>query len=172
MFLCLDALIACELGPEAKARRLLDEVAAEDFAALPLDAEWLFCLCVLAEVAAKVGDDAHAAVLHGLLSPYERLNALAAGEVALGSVARYLGILATTTRQYEEAARHFDEALGLNARMGARSWLAHTQCDYALMLLERGEAGDEERARELSESARTLAHQIGSQALVARIPTA
>jgi tetratricopeptide (TPR) repeat protein len=160
------------LGPEAKARRVLDELAADDFAALPPDAEWLFCLCVLAEVAAMLGDDARAAVLHGLLSPYERLNALAAGEVALGSVARYLGILATTTRRYDEAARHFDDALELNARMGARPWLAHTQCDYALMLLERGEAGDDERARELLDSARTLSHELGSQALVARIPTA
>jgi DNA-binding SARP family transcriptional activator len=172
LFRCLDALIACELGREAYARRVLDELAADDFAALPPDGEWLFCLCVLAEVAAKLADDGRAAVLHGLLSPYGRLNALAAGEVALGSVARYLGILATTTRRYDEAASHFDEALELNARMGARPWLAHTQCDYALMLLERGEAEDDERAREFLASARTLSHEIGSQALVARIPTA
>ena len=38
-----------------------------------------------------------AAVLYRLLAPYARVNAMAAGEVALGPVARYLGILATTT---------------------------------------------------------------------------
>jgi hypothetical protein len=34
-------------------------------------------------------------------------------------------------------AEHFVDAITLNARIGARPWLAHAQDDYARMLLER-----------------------------------
>ena len=50
---------------------------------------------------------------------------MASGEVALGPVARYLGILAATTSRWEDAARHFEDALALSARIGARPLLAH-----------------------------------------------
>ena len=52
-----------------------------------------------------------------------------------GSVARYVGLLATTTGRWDEAEWHFDEAIALNERIGARPWLARTQDDYARMLL-------------------------------------
>jgi hypothetical protein len=47
---------------------------------------------------------------------------------------------------WNDAARHFEQAIELNARMGARPWLAHTQRDYARILAERGE---KKRASEL-----------------------
>ena len=37
------------------------------------------------------------------------------------------------------AMAHFEAALEMNSRMGARPWLAHTQADYAELLLQRGE---------------------------------
>ena len=44
--------------------------------------------------------------------------------------------------RWEEAAQHFEDALAMNARMGARPWLAHTQHEYAVMLLARDQPGD------------------------------
>jgi hypothetical protein len=38
----------------------------------------------------------------------------------------------------------------MNARMGARPWVAQTEHDYARMLAARGESGDRERALELA----------------------
>ena len=146
-FRCFIPLLELELGRENEARRAFNELADANFATLPRDSEWLFCLSLLAEVAGYLYDRDRAAVLYRLLTPYARVNAMAAGEVALGPVARYLGILAATTSHWEEAAGHLEDAIAMNAAMGARPWLAHTQHDYARMLLARDRPGDTARAR-------------------------
>jgi predicted ATPase len=148
-FRCFIPLLDYELGREQQARRAFDELAEEDFAALPRDSEWLFCLSILAEVAVYLEDRDAAVVLYRLLEPYAEVNVLAAGEVAIGPVERFLGILATTTGRSEEAAGHFQNAIAMTARMDARPWLAHAQHDYARMLLERDKPGDRESARDL-----------------------
>ena len=50
-FRCFIPLLELELGREHEARRAFDDLAEADFAALPRDCEWLFCLSLLAEVA-------------------------------------------------------------------------------------------------------------------------
>jgi hypothetical protein len=55
----------------------------------------------------------------------------------------------STMSRWNEAAGHFERALERNARMGALPWVAHTQDDYARMLLARDETGDRERAFQL-----------------------
>jgi hypothetical protein len=45
--------------------------------------------------------------------------------------------------------------------MGARPWLAHTQSDYARMLLERDGSGDRKRAQELLEAALPIYRELG-----------
>jgi DNA-binding SARP family transcriptional activator len=160
-FRCLVPLIECELGREHEARRRFDELAADQFSALPPDGEWLFCLSLLSEVAAQLHDRERAAHLYRMLLPYGHLNALAAGEVAVGSVSRYLGLLASTTRQWNDAARHYEDALKMNARLGARPWLAHTERDYARMLLARGSTGDRDRAQSLLSQASASYEELG-----------
>jgi DNA-binding SARP family transcriptional activator len=160
-FRCFIPQLECELGREAEARRAFDELAEEDFAALPRDGEWLFCLSLLAEVATRLQDRDRAAVLYRLLRPYARVNAMAAGEVALGAVARYLGILAATTGAWDEAAGHFEDAIAMNARLGARPLLAHTEYDYARMLLARDQQGDRGRAQELLAAAVSSFRELG-----------
>jgi DNA-binding CsgD family transcriptional regulator len=61
------------------------------------------------------------------------------------------------------------DALALNARMGARPWLSHTQYDYATMLLARGQAGDREKAVALLDEAMASARALGMHALEERI---
>ena len=142
-------MVDCELGRLDDARAAFDVLAADGFSALPRDIEWLFCMSVLSEVAALLGDREQARTLHTLLAPHRHLNAVAAGEIALGSVARYLGILASATSRWDAAEKDFGDALAMNRRMGARPWVAHTQEDYARMLLARGETGDAEKAEQL-----------------------
>jgi DNA-binding SARP family transcriptional activator len=160
-FRCFIPVLEYELGREDEARRAFNGLAGEDFAALPRDAEWLFCLALLAEVASYLHDRERASVLYRQLEPYPRVNAMAAGEVALGPVARYLGILAATTSRWSDAAGHFETAIAMNARMGARPALAHSQHDYARMLLARGEPGDKERARELLAECASAYRELG-----------
>jgi DNA-binding CsgD family transcriptional regulator len=57
----------------------------------------------------------------------------------------------------------------MNATMGARSWLAHTQHDYATMLLARNQPGDSEQAAGLWQDALTTARELGMRALEERI---
>jgi tetratricopeptide (TPR) repeat protein len=168
LFRCLLALLKCELGREADARSGFEELARPDFRTLPRDIEWIFCLSVLAEVTACIRDRDRAATLYGLLLPYARLNAVAAAAVAVGSVARYLGILATTTLQWDDAARHFKNALEMNERMGARPWLAHTQHDYARMLLARNMPDDRREAKLLLDEALATYKELGMPAAAAR----
>lgn len=122
---------------------------------------------MLAEVAAYLEDRDRAAIFYSLLLPHARLNPLASGEVALGSVERYLGILASTTSRWTEAARHFEDALAMNESMGARPWLAHTQHDYARMLLDHGSPGDRERAYQLLDQALAIYRELGMESYAA-----
>jgi uncharacterized protein HemY len=82
---------------------------------------------------------------------------MAAGEVALGPVARYLGICAVLTERWDVAAAHFEEAIALSASVGARPLLAHTQADYGRMLLDRGDP----RAGELLAAATASFRELG-----------
>jgi hypothetical protein len=76
-------------------------------------------------------------------------------------VARYLGLAATTAGRLDEAAEHFEAALAMNERMGARPWLALTQRDYARMLRHRYARGDRERAHGLAEAALATCRELG-----------
>ena len=152
-FRCLVALLDCELGRDDDARSALEQLAADDFAALPRDAEWLFCLSVLTEVAAHLEDRDRAAILCDLLAPYAALNAVASGEVAIGCVARYVGIAASTDERWDQAEQHFEHALEMNSRIGAVPWVARTERDFARMLRRRRAPGDAERAESLLSAA-------------------
>jgi hypothetical protein len=55
--------------------------------------------------------------------------------------------------------------------MEARPWLAHTQYQYAAMLLTRDQPGDDEKARELLQAALVTARELGMRALEERITT-
>ena len=78
-----------------------------------------------------------------------------------GSASRYLGILAATLERWPEAVQHFENALHMNEKMGAKPWLAATQNDYAQMLLTRNRAGDRKRADQLQASATATYDDLG-----------
>ncbi|MGD8634058.1 MAG: AAA family ATPase [Anaerolineales bacterium] len=156
------ALIYCSLGLSEECRVIFDELAADAFALVPRDSLWVTSLAYLAEVCAYLGDSERAATLYELLLPYDDRTVVVGGATAcLGAAARYMGMLATTMSDWRVAERHFIGALDLDARMGARPWLAHSQYEYAVMLLGRGQAGDRLRALALISKAMTVAEEIG-----------
>jgi DNA-binding CsgD family transcriptional regulator len=89
--------------------------------------------------------------------------------VCYGAASRYLGMLAATMERWEEAAQHFEDALAMNTRMGARPWSAHTQREYAKMLLARNQPGDSDKATALLTAALATARELGMHALEARL---
>jgi tetratricopeptide (TPR) repeat protein len=130
------ALLYSELGRRQEARTEFEHLARRDFADLPRDSLWMACMTYLTDVCTFLGDAPRAAILYQLLLPYAGRTAVIGNATACyGAVSRYLGRLAATMERWEDAARHFEDALAMNTRMGARPWLAHTQHEYATMLL-------------------------------------
>jgi eukaryotic-like serine/threonine-protein kinase len=158
---CALSPLLARLGRLPEAKRVFDDLARDDFSALPFDQEWLYGMSMLAETSALLGDADSAAVMHELLAPWAASNAVDVGEGFRGSVSRYLGLLAMTMERWSDAARHFESALEMNERMGARPWLAHTQFDYGSMLLARNAPGDGDRTRELFSEAISTYEELG-----------
>ena len=161
------ALIYCELGWEREARAVLDQLAAGGFACVAHDAFRVSTLAYLSEVCAALHDRARAAQLYPLLLPFTGQNTVAGFATAsFGAVDRFLGLLAATLARWQEAEQHFAAAQAMNARMGAKPWLAHTQQQYAAMLVARGETADRARAAGLLDTALLTASELGMQSLV------
>ncbi len=164
------AFLYVELGREVEARRELEVLAANTFAALPRDHNWLVALAFCAQVAAVLGDVERAGQLYELLLPFaDRCSVAAPGVAFIAAIAHNLGVLATTLERFDDAGRHFDAALDTHARMGARPLLAHTQREYAAMLFRRGATGDRHRAVELLAEAGATYAALGMTAHGERI---
>src|SRR5215831_18764598 len=71
--------------------------------------------------------------------------------------------------RYDDAERHFEKALEMNARIRARIWVAHTQHDYARMLVARDQPGDREKAAALAAQALATAREVGMKPLEADV---
>ena len=165
VFRCVRVHLQALQGRTNDARAQLRELAKDGFYALPLDMEWLFGLSLLAETSALLQEVDSAAVLYGLLLPWAAFNAVDTPEGTRGSVSRYLGILASLLDRPKDAARHFEDALEMHERMGARPWLAVTQEDYGRMLLDRGDTG---RGSELVATALATYRELGIDSYAAR----
>src|SRR5262249_12332761 len=63
----------------------------------------------------------------------------------------------------------FESALQMNAHIRARVWLAHTQHDYARMLVARDGPGDRARATALAAQALATAREVGMKPLEAQV---
>jgi hypothetical protein len=101
-------------------------------------------------VCARLGDVARAEELYLPLLPYAGRNVVVGRATTCnGSASRLLGMLAATYGATAQAERHFRDALGMNAAMGARPLVARTQVAWAEALLARGEGDDLARARGL-----------------------
>jgi len=153
IFRCVLAHMTALLGQTSESQATLDALAEDDFAALPFDEEWLVAVCFLAETIRLLGDAARAAFLYAQLLPFADRVGVIYTEISTGSVSRYLGLLASTISRWDEAERHFKDALEMNRRIGAGAFLAATRRDYAEMLLQRNGDGDAEDARRLLEQA-------------------
>jgi tetratricopeptide (TPR) repeat protein len=149
---------------------VFERLAEDEFAFVPQDSLLVAKLAYLSEVCAYLGDVDHAASLYELLLPYDGRTVVVGGATAcFGAVGRYLGLLANTMSDWEKAERHFQEAMALDARTRAWPWLAHSQFEYAVMLLERDCEGDRERAITYLDEALGAAQKMGMAYLAEKV---
>ena len=67
--------------------------------------------------------------------------------------------------RYDDAQRHFEQALRMNGQIRSPLWIAHAQHDYAYMLIQRNYPGDGGKALALVNQALATAEQLGLRAL-------
>ena len=160
-------MLLTELDREAEVREQFEWLAADDFAALVPDLSYTLNLALATESCAYLHDADRAQWLYSAFLPYaERNIVVGIGWASIGAAARYLGLLATTMEQWDDAAAHFEAALEMNQRMGARPWVARTAYDHARMLTMSGRNG---RIDELLALAGELANDIGMPVLAQRV---
>jgi tetratricopeptide (TPR) repeat protein len=157
---CLLAWLDCELGHQRQAQARLDVLARDSFSAVQRDHAWLTATTLLANVAAIVGKPEQIKTLYELLRPY---SALVAGtdHLRIGSVSRYLGLLAAALSQLGEAVLFLQDAVEANDRIGARPWSAHAKADLARVLLARDGSGDRDVASGLLREALATYQELG-----------
>jgi hypothetical protein len=125
---------------------------AQDFP-VPEDLIWMPTMSWLAELCHDLADRDAAPLLYARLSPYsERLVVIGYVIACLGSVHRYLALLAATFSQHEAARQHFEAGIAANHRLGLKLPLEHTLRDYARFLARTGQA--EAAAMRLEEAER------------------
>jgi tetratricopeptide (TPR) repeat protein len=159
------------LGDARKCRAAFEALAEDDFAAVPLDDEWLLTMGLLADACAFLGDAERAADLYARLEPYPNAVLVGPIEIALGSAAWPLGKLAATLGRPDDAARWLARAARDNDAAGARPWAAHARLDHARLLLAEGEPA---AAEALLEQAAATYRDLGMDgwAAACRVPAA
>jgi DNA-binding SARP family transcriptional activator len=161
------ALFACEMGRPDEARAMVAKMAADDFEDITRDVNWLTAVSVLSVAVSMLGASDWARRLYSLLVAFEDRFVVVGGVSAsacYGSVAYYLGLLASTFGDVDAAAGHFERAVAANESIDSAPWVAHTKAAFGALLLRSGSA---ERGTLLLDEAARAADAMGL-ALVAR----
>ncbi|MGQ0623237.1 MAG: BTAD domain-containing putative transcriptional regulator [Sporichthyaceae bacterium] len=160
--------IELELGNPEPARALFADLPTDLDSVIPRDGNWLGVVVMLAELAAKVGDTVRSATLHRALEPYAgRMGNLRFAVASFGPVDRALGLLCVVGGDLDGAEAHYRRAIRVSESVGARPFLARSECDYAAMLLRRGRNGDAANAQALLTSASATADELDLAGLAA-----
>jgi hypothetical protein len=157
--------IACRMLLASGRRELsfstFQAIVGRSLDAIPHDDFYLVTLCDLAVVCCEFGDRERAADLYDRLRPYA---ALCAVEIPLhyrGPVAHFLGLLARALGREATAIEHFEGAIAVSARVGARPMLNRTRLELAAILMRRTDAASRARAAFLVEEGLASAGEIG-----------
>ncbi|MCU1467748.1 MAG: hypothetical protein JWM72_3676 [Actinomycetia bacterium] len=162
------AMCFSELDRLDEAREIFTADAANHFSHLLYNtAGWITGVCFYSEVCARLDAAEAAGELTTMLEPYAD-HIACGGQFCSGSVRYYLGLLATTRRDFDTADLHFSEALTANERIGAPVWSARSRIEWARMLLMRRRPGDDSTARELLEHAHAVGEALGAAVLERR----
>jgi ATP/maltotriose-dependent transcriptional regulator MalT len=162
------AVLFAEVGRLDDARRLFEQLAVDDFAALPRDALWPATVAFLAEICIAIGDRSGAELLYREMSEFANENLMVAMTICLGPADRLLGGLASVLGRETEAESHFQVAVALAEASESAPWRAEGQYEWARHLKGKGEM---QRAADLAHTALDTACDLGMGALAERCRT-
>lgn len=160
------AFLLAELGRLDEARVRVDAIIEDVGLDRLHDRNWPASWFQLARVAAAVGDRELAGrLLEESNRPSERCVMVSVATVCLGATDLAEAWLLHTIGDLDGADARYRSAAALNARIDARSWLAHTRADHARLLLDRRGPGDRDEARRLLEESGVAADEIGLRSI-------
>lgn len=163
------ALLYCESNLLAEAREQFALFAADGFD-LPLDVTWAGSMFQLAEVCGALRDARAAEQIHEKLWPLAEQVAVVGTIIRCdGSLGHPAGVLAACMQRWEDAERHFEHAVAMNDRLGARPAAVRTRRAYAAMLLDRNTPGDPPRAAALITAALAETEHLDMSAEAAKL---
>jgi tetratricopeptide (TPR) repeat protein len=158
----LYANILAETDQMAAAAGVFEDLASTGFAHPTNNVVWLRFAAECAWLCARLGRSDCVPPLRSRLEPYaDQLVVISLAGGITGSVAFYLGLLSTTSGEWQEAEAYFTTAAATHERIGAPTWLARTRLEWARMLLARAEPEDGERAHDLLRQALATARDLG-----------
>ncbi|MGH9232711.1 MAG: BTAD domain-containing putative transcriptional regulator, partial [Acidimicrobiales bacterium] len=144
------------------AERLLVGLAARDFSDVPYNGFWLTVMSLVADAAVRAGPPKIVDELHELLSPWHN-QLVVTPATCLGSVAHYIGMLATRLDRPGNADDAFAQATDIHERMNAPVWTARTRLEWGRSLITR----DHERGLVQLSLASNAALALGAHDIVA-----
>jgi hypothetical protein len=148
------------LGNAARARELLDDLAANDFAGIARGIRWIGTLVETAHLCADLEDGDRAEALCRLLSTAEEQHGVLPVPIIYGGPAHYcLARLHAVLGRPKRASEHYELALARATAMRAEPMRAQIALDFAGLLRRLGQSS---RAGEREREARTLAETIGT----------
>ncbi len=155
------------LEREQETRDQFEKLAADDFAKVPDDVNYLIIITLAAYAARFLRDARRAEVLHSMLLPCKGLTiTVNNGALCTGSASLVLGELAETMGHLDEAEAHYLDAIAVNERLGARPWVGNARVRYAEMLLARDRPGDRHKALDQVDQALPIFQELGMKALL------
>ena len=157
----LTALCA-QTGQIDKSRALFEQLATNEFREIPRDGSWTASIVALCFTAEALGDARRGEQLYSLLLPYDgRAIVVGRSAVSYGAAARWLGMSAMAMGAVEKAHQHYEAAIRLNERMGARAHVARVKQEYARNLIARGGVERYPLAAQLLNDAERIANDVG-----------
>jgi ATP/maltotriose-dependent transcriptional regulator MalT len=168
IFSCYQVELLAELGDPKRAEAELYRWIVDGAVALPPDALWLGAVSTLADACSVLDAAGPADVLYAQAAPYADQFVVPAALPWAGSAHRTLGLLAATAGRRVEAVAHYEAALEANNRLGAPTWSAWTQHDYARLLATEDHRRARDRARRLNHAAAGVAERLGLARLARR----
>ncbi len=145
----------CETDQMAEARAQVDVLRAGGLD-YPPNFTWTTVAVALSDVVSDLQDRSMAAVLYERMGPIAKQADVLGNVVCQGSYGLPCGMLAACLGRWDDAERHFTDALEMNECFGARPSIVRTRRAWAAMLLDRNAPGDRERA-----AGRAEAEQLG-----------
>jgi tetratricopeptide (TPR) repeat protein len=137
---------------------------------LPVDWLWSIGATSLASVCAALHDQDAASLLYPRIQPFsDRVGVGGIYSHCQGSLGYPCGLLAACLEHWDDAERHFNQALEMNDRIGARPYQVRTRRAFAAMLIHRNARGDLDRAIELIDSAAIEAERLGMKREIMRL---